>query len=150
MVISSRFLSASFSFLVSQKGTQTGEATLLSNIDEASNVVAASTQVVTASLVGNHDLESHLAEPLPAETITRPLNNILGLGSVYQPLPSFQGKLQETSKQFYVKTGERLPGGRYFGLMTDVHFQPESNLARRGVTSSKVWVMARFIFTKSS
>ncbi len=81
---------------------------VLGNIDEASNIVAARTQVLTASLVGNNDLDSHLQAPLPAETIIRPLNRVLGLSSVLQPLPSFQGKLKESSKDFYVRTGERL------------------------------------------
>ena len=44
----------------------------------------------------------HLAEPLPAGTITSTVQEVPGLGEVLQPMPSFGGRPPETERGYHV------------------------------------------------
>ncbi len=50
----------------------------------------------------------HLAEPLPAHTITSAVESLAEIGTIDQPLPSFGGRPPETEHTFEVRVGERL------------------------------------------
>lgn len=50
----------------------------------------------------------HLAQPLPAGTITSTVQDVAGLGGVLQPLPSFGGRPPETEPGYEVRLSERL------------------------------------------
>lgn len=84
-------------------------ATAINNIDTASNVLSISTQVISATLDQNSEVsEKHLKQPMPAFTINRSVENIEGIQSIQQPLPSFLGKPSEDASEFYTRVGERL------------------------------------------
>lgn len=51
---------------------------------------------------------THLAEPLPAHTITSAVESLPEIGTIDQPLPSFGGRPPETDRTFEVRVGERL------------------------------------------
>ncbi|MFL5386796.1 MAG: baseplate J/gp47 family protein [Longimicrobiaceae bacterium] len=50
----------------------------------------------------------HLAEPLPAGTITATVQEVAGVGSVLQPMPSFGGRPPETERGYQLRLSERL------------------------------------------
>jgi len=65
-------------------------------------------QAVTATFSDQGNDLSHLANPLPAETISKLLTKIAGIKSVAQPYASFQGKTIEQDERFYQRISERL------------------------------------------
>jgi len=84
-------------------------AKAINNIDTASNILSISTQVISATLDPNSGVsENHLKQPMPAFTINRSVENIEGIQSIQQPLPSFLGKPSEDASAFYTRVGERL------------------------------------------
>ncbi len=84
-------------------------ATVTDNINTASNILRITTQVITATLDPNANVSgSHLHEPMAAYTINRSVENIEGIQSVRQPLPSFRGRPPENPMKFYTRVGERL------------------------------------------
>jgi hypothetical protein len=84
-------------------------ACVLKNIDVASKTVSVYTQVLTATLSENYNVNgSHLKKNLPAFTIQRSLENIEGIESVVQPLESFNRRPKEGEFDYYTRVGERL------------------------------------------
>lgn len=65
-------------------------------------------QAVTAVFVDNGNDPAHYLEPLPVETITRPVQRIPGIGSVVQPSTSFGGRPAEDDRRFATRASERL------------------------------------------
>lgn len=51
---------------------------------------------------------ANLAAPLPAGTITTSVEELPGIGTIVQPMPSFGGRPPETAETFQVRVGERL------------------------------------------
>lgn len=86
-------------------------AVVYKNIDVASKLVSVTTQVLTATFddVNNTAVKGHhLDQPLPAGSIRRSMNNIVGIQSVEQPLKSFNGLPEEKPQKFYTRIAERL------------------------------------------
>ncbi len=86
-------------------------AVVYENIDVASKIVGITTQVMTATFSDIYLTAAkgkHLDAPLPAGTIQRSVDNIVGIKSVVQPLKSFAGLPVETPKRFYTRIAERL------------------------------------------
>ncbi len=80
------------------------------NVEGASNIISAASQVVKATLIGNDELyrSGFLDKNLPKETIQRPLKNLKGVRKVSQPLPSFKGRSFENEQSFNTRSSERL------------------------------------------
>ncbi|NJL14401.1 MAG: hypothetical protein HC913_16265 [Microscillaceae bacterium] len=98
-----------------QKGNQTLDASLhwlriaaIEHVQNASPLRSLCTQVIKASLVNLDEEGKHLQKPLPAFTITRSINNLIGIQRIMQPLPSFGGQAHESQKSFYTRLSERL------------------------------------------
>jgi hypothetical protein len=51
---------------------------------------------------------AHLAEPVPAGTVTSSVEALPGIGTIVQPLPSFGGRAPEVRETYQVRLGERL------------------------------------------
>ena len=86
-------------------------AVVYKNIEVASKLVSVTTQVLTATFedVNNTAIMGHhLDKPLPAGSIRRSINNIVGIQSVEQPLKSFNGLPAEKPTKFYTRVAERL------------------------------------------
>lgn len=84
-------------------------ASAVRNIDVTSKTVSVYTQVVTATLDPNYDTDSkHLHQPLPPFSVQRSVENIEGIESVIQPLPSFNGFPHEPEERFFTSVSERL------------------------------------------
>ena len=80
------------------------------NIEVASRILSAITQVTTATLEGNDKIyrSEYLNKPLPRYSIQRSLKAIQGIRSVLQPLDSFGGVPYENEIKFQARIGERL------------------------------------------
>ncbi|MTI22460.1 hypothetical protein E1176_15615, partial [Fulvivirga sp. RKSG066] len=84
-------------------------ATVTDNINTASNILSITTQVISATLDPNSGVsDKHLRQPLPPFTINRSVENIEGIQTIRQPLPSFMGRPSEEADEFYTRVGERL------------------------------------------
>ncbi len=82
--------------------------TVEKNIDTASSLLSVATNVVQADLQNTNLPTYYLNQELPAFSIQRSVNNIPGIRSVKQPLPSFGGRAMESPDKFYTRVGERL------------------------------------------
>ena len=60
-----------------------------------------------ATWVDNGSID-HLAQPLPAQTITASVQDLPDIASIDQPMPSFGGRPPETGRSFQTWIGERL------------------------------------------
>ena len=60
-----------------------------------------------ATWVDNGSID-HLAQPLPAHTITASVQDLPDIASIDQPMPSFGGRPPETGRSFQTWIGERL------------------------------------------
>ena len=63
---------------------------------------------VLATFVDKNNAVDHLSAPLAAESITAPLEPIVGVTGLRQPYTSFDGKMAEQDSNFYVRVSERL------------------------------------------
>jgi hypothetical protein len=61
-----------------------------------------------ARFADNGNDPNHLAQPLPAETITKLESDGGAIKSVKQPYPSFGGRMLETDEAYYIRVAERL------------------------------------------
>ncbi|GAB4477586.1 MAG: hypothetical protein OHK0057_27460 [Thermoflexibacter sp.] len=82
-------------------------ATVTKNIDEASSLVSIYPQIATATLSKNGSMKK-LGESLPPFSIQRSMDNILGIESIQQPLPSMYGRKAEDKKDFHTRIAEIL------------------------------------------
>lgn len=82
------------------------------NPEGAAAITGLFTQAARATLVLNETnalaYESHLAHPLPAESVTRLSVKLPTVKKVMQPYPSFGGRASETNAAFYQRVSERL------------------------------------------
>lgn len=90
-----------------QADTANGEApTKVQALPSMTNIRA---QVVQARFKNEDNDLSHLAQPLPAETISKLVESRTAVKKVEQPLESFGGKLPESAGlDFYYRVSERL------------------------------------------
>ena len=72
------------------------------------DLVALHPHAVLALFEDAGNAPDHLAQPLPCEQITGPLEPIKGLGRLWQPYSSFGGKPAERDERFNVRVSERL------------------------------------------
>ena len=66
------------------------------------------TQVILARFENRANDLAHLAQPLPAKTISKLLNGVNAVKKVEQPFGSFDGRLPEDGNEFYRRVSERL------------------------------------------
>ncbi len=83
-------------------------AAVAENSDSLCDTIAIQTQAVLATWVDQNNAADHLNQPLPAQTISKTVNSIPGIGSISQPYTSFGGKPAEEDSLFYVRVSERL------------------------------------------
>jgi len=79
--------------------------------DRFPDTVAITAQAVAVSWRDGIDPDAtgrHLAEPLPAGSITKGVEALPGIATVTQPMPSFGGAPPEDTKRFQTRMGERL------------------------------------------
>jgi hypothetical protein len=83
-------------------------ASVPSNAAATCKVLQIGTQAVLATYQIDANAASHLAQPLPAGSITKFVTPPPGIAGVSQPLPSSGGKPPETDTQYYTRVHERL------------------------------------------
>lgn len=84
-------------------------AAVASGADAFPWTVSLSPHALTASWHDTGDgAGAHLATPLPAGTISTPVQALPGIGAIVQPMPSFGGRPPETGRTFQARLGERL------------------------------------------
>lgn len=71
-------------------------------------MIALSTQAITAVFHDNGNDPNHLLTSLAAETIKELVNSDSAIEKVLQPYASFGGKIKEQSNEFYTRVSERL------------------------------------------
>ncbi len=90
-----------------QADTDAGEAA--TNVQALPSMTNIRAQVVQARFKNQNNDLTHLAQPLPAETISKLLESRTAVKKVEQPLESFGGKLPESAGlDFYYRVSERL------------------------------------------
>jgi hypothetical protein len=73
------------------------------------SIISIDAQAIQARFKNQHNELSHLAAPLPAETISKLAFSRSAVKKIDQPLESFDGKLPETANlDFYYRVSERL------------------------------------------
>lgn len=80
------------------------------NVEGASNLISVASQVVKATLIGTKNIydSDFLDQNLPSKSIQRPLKNLKGVKTVFQPLSSFNGQPFENEYNFQTRISERL------------------------------------------
>lgn len=84
----------------------------LTSIDEGSDypfIVGTITNGMTATLANASTLDAGiLMTPIPADSVSQPVNSIVGLVQVEQPWPSWGGRPREATADFFRRTALRL------------------------------------------
>lgn len=80
---------------------------VIQNIEEASSLVSIYPQVTTATLSPKGS-QKRLGQSLAPFSIQRSMNNILGIESIQQPLPSMHGRTTESKELFQTRVAESL------------------------------------------
>jgi len=83
-------------------------ATIARNSRSVGDTVAIRAQVVSATFVDRDNAPDHLAQPLPAESVTGLVETLPQVQAVSQPYSSFGGKSPEQDSRFYIRSSERL------------------------------------------
>ncbi len=81
---------------------------VIQNINASARLNTICTQVLTATWEFVHEEQAFLKKKLPAFTISNSEENIQGIQSITQPMPSFGGIPAEEDRSFYVRVSERL------------------------------------------
>ena len=76
--------------------------------DAICRLIDVKAQALTAKFSDNNNDANHLAQALPAGTISKLFRSDAGVDKIMQPYHSFGGKLQESSTAFYTRVSERL------------------------------------------
>lgn len=83
-------------------------ATIARNSRSVADIVAIKAQAVCATFEDQNNAPDHLAQPLPAESITGLAEPRPQIKAVQQPYSSFGGKSPEQTGNFYTRVSERL------------------------------------------
>lgn len=78
------------------------------NTEAINQIIEIKTQAVTATYAADGNDPNRLAIALPGETITKMAVKSPAVKSVTQPYNSFDGRVAETSRQYYTRVSERL------------------------------------------
>ncbi len=76
--------------------------------DAVCKLIDVKTNAAKAQFAQNLSAGIEYTEPLPANTISKPVSAIAAIKQTQQPYPSFDGSLRETDDRFYVRVSERL------------------------------------------
>ncbi|MCP3669620.1 MAG: hypothetical protein GY814_04175 [Gammaproteobacteria bacterium] len=71
-------------------------------------LIALHTQAAPASFRNQNNSDDHLAQPLPASTISKLKSRVASIKSVNQPYVSSDGQMKESDEAFYTRISERL------------------------------------------
>lgn len=83
-------------------------ASVAADCDSLCDFVGIHTQAVEASFIDRGDAPAHFANPLPANTIAKPVNTIGEVAAIRQPYTSFGGIPAEPPEVFNLRVSERL------------------------------------------
>lgn len=83
-------------------------AAITRNCRSVADTVAIKAQSIVATFIDQNNAPDHLAQPLPAESITSLVEPLTAVRSVQQPYSSFGGKMPELATNFYIRVSERL------------------------------------------
>ncbi|HBF38574.1 MAG TPA: hypothetical protein DDW50_14805 [Firmicutes bacterium] len=78
------------------------------NIDAVPDILDIRAQAVRVTYVAQDNDPEHLATPLPADSITELETRDADIKEIEQPYTSFDGKMAETSNDFFIRVSERL------------------------------------------
>ena len=83
-------------------------AAISRNSRSVGDTVAIKAQAISATFVDQNNAPDHLAQPLPAESISGLVEPLAAVTSIQQPYSSFGGKIPEQAANFYIRASERL------------------------------------------
>ena len=83
-------------------------ASIESDADAFPQLINITTNAVTASFKNNGNDPDHFALPLPAKKINRFTEMLPAIKKIDQPVASFNGKMKEDGKEYYIRVSERL------------------------------------------
>lgn len=83
-------------------------ATIVRNSRSVGDTVAIRAQAVRATFADQNNAPDHLAQPLPANSISKLVEPQAEIKSIQQPYSSFGGKSPEQARSFYTRVSERL------------------------------------------
>ena len=85
------------------------KASVVGFADSVAKMISIHTQAVQASYqAGENNSPNHLANPLPAKTISQLQERLASIKSITQPYASFGGRVKEQQTEFYRRVSERL------------------------------------------